>query len=251
MNQASAAVYETHAAVRRLTDAGIPEPHAEAVAQGQTHLIERNLATKVDMEVLRQGGHRSLSSQRRGCASADQGGPPGREERHHPVGRRPEHGHDRPDGRRRQAPLASRRRPRFSRSRSVRLACQSHAPVRGRLTLLSETGRGWVRLPRSPQGRQAMSHSSIFTLCSSLGVSTAAKNHSGTAPRSQRATARACQARSMRNAGSMSTLRSTDAVNGRRAPPLEIPAGMPRAPVPDRDWRLPIPSRCGGAPLLK
>ena len=51
---ATAPVYDTHAAIRRLTDAGMPEPHAEAVVREQTHLIEHNLATKFDIEVLRQ-----------------------------------------------------------------------------------------------------------------------------------------------------------------------------------------------------
>ena len=41
--------YDTHAAVRRLTEAGIPEPHAEAVVREQAHLIEHNLATKADI----------------------------------------------------------------------------------------------------------------------------------------------------------------------------------------------------------
>jgi len=54
MAQTSNAVYDTHAAIRRLTGAGMPEPHAEAVVREQVHLIEHNLATKADIETLRQ-----------------------------------------------------------------------------------------------------------------------------------------------------------------------------------------------------
>ena len=54
MAQTSNVVYDTHAAVRRLTGSGMPEPHAEAVVREQVHLIEHNLATKADIETLRQ-----------------------------------------------------------------------------------------------------------------------------------------------------------------------------------------------------
>ncbi len=47
-------VYDTHAAVRRLTEAGLPESQAEAMVREQTLLLEHNLATKTDIEVLRQ-----------------------------------------------------------------------------------------------------------------------------------------------------------------------------------------------------
>jgi len=53
MAQTSNVVYDTHAAVRRLAAAGMPEPHAEAVVREQVHLIEHNLATKADIETLR------------------------------------------------------------------------------------------------------------------------------------------------------------------------------------------------------
>jgi len=49
MAQTSNVVYDTHAAVRRLAAAGMPEPHAEAVVREQVHLIEHNLATKADI----------------------------------------------------------------------------------------------------------------------------------------------------------------------------------------------------------
>jgi len=54
MAQTFGPVYDTHAAVRRLTEAGIPEPLAEAVVREQTHILEHNLATKADIETLRQ-----------------------------------------------------------------------------------------------------------------------------------------------------------------------------------------------------
>ncbi len=47
-------VYDTHAAVRRLTKTGMPEPQAEAVVREQSLLLEHNLATKADIEALRQ-----------------------------------------------------------------------------------------------------------------------------------------------------------------------------------------------------
>ena len=53
MAQTSEVLYDTHAAVRRLTGAGMPEPHAEAVVREQVHLIEHNLATKADIEAAR------------------------------------------------------------------------------------------------------------------------------------------------------------------------------------------------------
>ena len=46
-------LYDTLAAVRRLTKAGMPEPHAEAVVREQIHVMEHNLATKADIETLR------------------------------------------------------------------------------------------------------------------------------------------------------------------------------------------------------
>ena len=45
-------LYDTLAAVRRLTEAGLPEPHAEAVVREQVHVMEHNLATKADIEKL-------------------------------------------------------------------------------------------------------------------------------------------------------------------------------------------------------
>ncbi len=54
MPETARTIYDTHAAVRRLTEAGLPESHAEAVVREQIHLIEHDLATKADIEALRQ-----------------------------------------------------------------------------------------------------------------------------------------------------------------------------------------------------
>jgi len=64
MAQTFGSVYDTHAAVRRLTEAGIPEPQAEAVVREQTHILEHNLATKADIETLRQETKASIETLR-------------------------------------------------------------------------------------------------------------------------------------------------------------------------------------------
>ena len=53
MSETTSIFYDTHAAVRRLITAGMPEPHAEAVVGEQVHLIQYNLATKADIEQIR------------------------------------------------------------------------------------------------------------------------------------------------------------------------------------------------------
>ena len=53
MSETTSFFYDTHAAVRQLTTAGMPEPHAEAVVRGQVHLIQHNLATTADIEQIR------------------------------------------------------------------------------------------------------------------------------------------------------------------------------------------------------
>ena len=53
MSETTSFFYDTHAAVRQLTTAGMPELHAEAVVRGQVHLIQHNLATKADIEQIR------------------------------------------------------------------------------------------------------------------------------------------------------------------------------------------------------
>lgn len=47
-------VFDTHAFVKRLTAAGMPEVQAEALADEQAKLIDERLATKADLERLEQ-----------------------------------------------------------------------------------------------------------------------------------------------------------------------------------------------------
>lgn len=48
----NAITFDTHAFVKRLTTAGMPEAQAEVLADEQTNLIENNLATKRDIKEL-------------------------------------------------------------------------------------------------------------------------------------------------------------------------------------------------------
>ena len=48
-------ILDTHAAVNELVSAGMPERQAETVVRQQAKLLEQNLATKTDIEALRQG----------------------------------------------------------------------------------------------------------------------------------------------------------------------------------------------------
>ena len=48
-------ILDTHAAVNELVSAGMPERQAETVVRQQARLLEQNLATKADIEALRQG----------------------------------------------------------------------------------------------------------------------------------------------------------------------------------------------------
>jgi hypothetical protein len=41
--------FDTHAFIKRLTAAGMPEPQAEIIADQQTRLIDEKLATKADL----------------------------------------------------------------------------------------------------------------------------------------------------------------------------------------------------------
>ncbi len=45
-------VFDTHAFVKELTDAGMPEQQAEVLARTQATLINENLATKQDLKEL-------------------------------------------------------------------------------------------------------------------------------------------------------------------------------------------------------
>ena len=47
-------ILDTHAAVHELVSAGMPERQAETVVRQQARLLEQNLATKTDIETLRQ-----------------------------------------------------------------------------------------------------------------------------------------------------------------------------------------------------
>lgn len=49
----ASAIFDTHAFVKRLTDAGMPELQAEILAQERVKLIGEHLATKADLERLR------------------------------------------------------------------------------------------------------------------------------------------------------------------------------------------------------
>jgi hypothetical protein len=46
--------FDTHAFVKRLVEAGMPEPQAEILASSQAELIEERLATKQDLEILEE-----------------------------------------------------------------------------------------------------------------------------------------------------------------------------------------------------
>lgn len=49
----NAIAFDTHAFIKRLTAAGMPEPQAEVLAEEQAKLIETQLATKADLEALK------------------------------------------------------------------------------------------------------------------------------------------------------------------------------------------------------
>ena len=48
----AAIMFDTHAFVKELTEAGMPEPQAEVLARAQATLIDEKLATKQDLEAL-------------------------------------------------------------------------------------------------------------------------------------------------------------------------------------------------------
>jgi len=53
MEQAATIVYDTHAAVRQLTESGMPEQQAEVVVQQQVGLLKHDLATRGQTESVR------------------------------------------------------------------------------------------------------------------------------------------------------------------------------------------------------
>ena len=48
----STIVFDTHALVKELTEAGMPEAQAEVLARSQANLIDEKLATKEDLKEL-------------------------------------------------------------------------------------------------------------------------------------------------------------------------------------------------------
>jgi hypothetical protein len=50
----AAIAFDTHVFVKKLTNAGMPEAQAEILAEEQAKLIETQLATKTDLEILKQ-----------------------------------------------------------------------------------------------------------------------------------------------------------------------------------------------------
>ena len=50
----SALIFDTHEDIQELVNSGMPEPQAETVVRQRVRLLERNLATKADIETLRQ-----------------------------------------------------------------------------------------------------------------------------------------------------------------------------------------------------
>ena len=52
-NTVSAIAFDTHAFIKRLVHAGMPEAQAEVLADEQAKLIETQLATKTDLELLK------------------------------------------------------------------------------------------------------------------------------------------------------------------------------------------------------
>lgn len=47
-------ILDTHEAIHELVNVGMPERQAETVVRQQARLLEQNLATKTDIEALRQ-----------------------------------------------------------------------------------------------------------------------------------------------------------------------------------------------------
>ena len=54
------AAFDTHDFVKRLTGAGMPEAQAEILAEEQSRLMQRRLATKQDLEALDTAHSQSL-----------------------------------------------------------------------------------------------------------------------------------------------------------------------------------------------
>lgn len=64
MSNQNTPIFDTHAAVKRLTDAGMPTSQAEGVVQGQADILAHNLANKRDIELIRKdiaGIHKQIA----------------------------------------------------------------------------------------------------------------------------------------------------------------------------------------------
>jgi len=55
MERTTTVVYDSQAAVRRLIDAGMPEPQAEAVVRELVNILEHNRAVRASIEAARNG----------------------------------------------------------------------------------------------------------------------------------------------------------------------------------------------------
>ena len=54
MSNQNTPIFDTHAAVKRLTEADMPTSQAEAVVQSQADILAHNLANKRDIELIRK-----------------------------------------------------------------------------------------------------------------------------------------------------------------------------------------------------
>ena len=58
----SAFIFDTHEDIQELVKSGMPEPQAETVVRQRVRLLERNLATKADIETLRQETNANIAA---------------------------------------------------------------------------------------------------------------------------------------------------------------------------------------------
>ena len=67
------AIFDTHAYVKRLVAAGMPEPQAEIIADEQRSLIDNKLATKQDIKALEAATKRDIAEIRRDMKEMEAG----------------------------------------------------------------------------------------------------------------------------------------------------------------------------------
>ena len=65
-SMAEAIAFDTHRFVKRLTESGFTEKQAETLAEEHVALLNANLATKADIETLRQGTKADIETLRQG-----------------------------------------------------------------------------------------------------------------------------------------------------------------------------------------